>query len=76
MARPAAATNTEISLWIAQRAEIDRRRLGVAEQEGRVREHQQRWRQDRVPNGSMCLRGLKLTRPGSRAVLSPKSHAT
>ncbi len=46
--RPRGRDERRISLWIAQRPEIDRHRLGVAEQEGRVREHQQRRQQDRA----------------------------
>jgi hypothetical protein len=72
MAGPAAATSTMSRRGVAQGAKIDWYRLGVAEQEWRAQQQQHSPGNKMVPNGSMCLSGLKLTRPSRHAVSSPR----
>ena len=66
IAGPAAATSTMSRRGLRSAPKIDRHRLGVAEQEWRVQQQQHAGNR-MVPNGSMCLTGLKLTRPSRQA---------
>ena len=75
MARACGRDQHHVAPRIVQRPEVDRDRLRVAEQKGRMQKKQQPWEQDR-PDGSMCFSGLKVTRPSRQAVSSPKRRAT